>query len=137
MTGVLNVCPKRASIALECFHKEIDRNIEANKQNGEYLAQRYRVFPYIGVEQPTSQSAELRDGLLELLRDWPTIVPEAKRGGDGTVPRASATPPELSEDYHETFFIQKHSALQNYGYALVDLVERLKQLQAPDPPDSR
>jgi pimeloyl-ACP methyl ester carboxylesterase len=134
MTGIPDVCPKRASIALECFYKEIDQKIEANKQNGEYQAQRYKIFPYIGIEQPTWQSAELRDGRLELLRDWPPIVPETKRGGDGTVPRASATPPELSEDYRETFFIQKHAALQNYDYALVDLAERLKQMQAPGKP---
>jgi hypothetical protein len=134
ISDVAKVCPKRASIALEGFHRAIDRAIESNENDSEYKANRYRIIPYIGIEQPTWQSADLHDGVVELLRNRPPIVPEILRGGDGTVPRASATPPELTGDYRETFFIQKHAALQNYLYALTDLGDRLKQMQAPNMP---
>lgn len=134
MSDVPRVCSKRASLALESLYKAIDRAIEKNETDAEYKASRYKVFPYIGIEQTTWQSARLQAGSLELLRDRPPIVSEMLRGGDGTVPRASATPPELTGDYRETFFIQRHAALQNYPYALIDLRERLKQLQAPNVP---
>ena len=54
------------------------------------------------------------------------------REGDGTVPRLSAIPIELSNEYRETFIAERHSSLQNSSPVLNDLRDRLKQMQIPN-----
>ena len=61
-------------------------------RNGGYG--RYQICPVAGIFQPTRQSAVVRDETVEILQ---TLDGE-DIGGDGTVPRASATPLELSDD---------------------------------------
>ena len=49
----------------------------------------------------------------------------------GTVPRVSATPLDREQDLREIFFAERHASLQRNDHVLTDLVERLKQMQAP------
>lgn len=126
--GVPNVDPDRARDAL-AFHREIEEAVEAHKAVPEY-ANRYHITPIAGVAQPTLQSAHFTGTSLVTSRDLPNWIDAHLEGGDGTVPRFSATPIELSEDYGETFFAERHGSLQNNSYTLDDLRERLNQMQA-------
>jgi hypothetical protein len=49
--------------------------------------------------------------------------------GDGTVPRASAIPIELSDEFRDTFIPERHASLQCNEVVLADLLERLLQIQ--------
>lgn len=85
------------------FHSKISKAIE-HKPN-------YGTFVIKGIDQPTSQSALLRNGKIEPLR----IHKGEDRSGDGTVPRGSAHPPEWAneEDGCSTFASQTHALLQS------------------------
>jgi hypothetical protein len=54
----------------------------------------------------------------------------AHAGGDGTVPRASAVPLELSEEALATYLGERHGSLQRNEYVLGDFCERLRTMQA-------
>ena len=70
-----------------------------------------------GFKQPTNQSA-VRDGdRVKLLQ---TIGGEDP-GGDGTVPRPSATPLEFEDDQGATFSAERHASLQNDDHLLLQL----------------
>jgi pimeloyl-ACP methyl ester carboxylesterase len=112
------------------FHEEIKNAVAANEADARYLKDRYRIIPYVGVSQPTLQSATLTNGRLRASWVRPDWMDEPLEGGDGTVPRVSAVPIELSDDGRETFFGDRHAALQNNEYALDDVRERIKQMQA-------
>ena len=65
-----------------------------------------------------------------------TISPELPAGmdailadGDGTVPRASATPIELSDAYRDSFAPERHGSLQCNRAILDDVRGRLEQMQ--------
>jgi pimeloyl-ACP methyl ester carboxylesterase len=119
----------RARDALK-FHREIERAQRLNERLPQYRADRYLIFPVAGVGQPTIQSI-IQDGdALVAARTQPNWIDAALDGGDGTVPRISGTPIELSEDYRETFFAERHGSLQKNSHCLDDLSERLKQTQA-------
>jgi pimeloyl-ACP methyl ester carboxylesterase len=113
MTDVPNVDAPRAADALR-FHREIRENQEANSKLDAYREQGYRIFPIVGVQQPTFQSALMRAGKLELLQ----TLQGKDNSGDGTVPRVSATPLELSKANRETFVAEVHASLQNFAAAL-------------------
>jgi hypothetical protein len=49
--------------------------------------------------------------------------------GDSTVPRLSAIPIELSDEYRETFVPEKHGAVHSHGSVLDDIRGRLEQMQ--------
>ena len=71
----------------------------------------------MGSKQPTNQSA-VRDGdRVTLLR---TIAGDDP-GGDGTVPRPSATPLEYEDDEGATFSAERHASLQNDDHLLLQL----------------
>ena len=128
-SGIPHIDPARAQDAL-AFHREIEKAVEKHKAVPEYVANRYHMIPVVGVAQPTLQSTRYEGKSLVAVRERPDWMDASLEGGDGTVPRVSATPIELSDDYRETFFAERHGSLQNNGYALDDLRERLKQMQA-------
>jgi pimeloyl-ACP methyl ester carboxylesterase len=99
--------------AAAAFHDEITAAVERNGGYG-----RYDIHPVVGIFQPTRLSASLRDGRLETL----TTYEGDDLGGDGTVPRPSATPLELSDDPREVYATQAHSTLQNVDQVLVQLM---------------
>ena len=99
------------------FHTEIQDAQTANARSSEYVEQGYRCVPLVGIEQPTFQSVRVGSGGVELLR---TFEGRAE-AGDGTVPRASATPIELEQQRREIFAAEMHGSLQNGDGALANI----------------
>jgi hypothetical protein len=75
------------------------------------------VVPFVGIEQPTAQSARVAEGRLTLLNS----LEGEDLGGDGTVPRVSGTPIELEDARHEIYAAESHGALQNADGTLANL----------------
>ncbi|MDM0118014.1 hypothetical protein QTI66_38685 [Variovorax sp. J22R133] len=124
------VNPDYALAALD-FHRQIEQSIASNQQNSDYRP--YPIFPVVGVQQTTLNSAILDGGVLtasELRPDW---LETGLGGGDGTVPRHSAAPEDRAEDMREVFFAERHASLQGNDFVLTDLIERLTQIQARKP----
>jgi hypothetical protein len=105
------------------FHTEIEEAQKANAQNAAYRERGYRLIPVVGIEQPTNQSATAAAGSVALLRSY-----EGKdMGGDGTVPRVSATPLELSDAQREVYAAEMHGSLQNADGPLANIKGVLSQ----------
>lgn len=108
-TGIPNVDPAKAAAAL-AFYREMETAVTANQKLPQYQSAGYRVFPVIGIAQQTNLSARLTAGKVEMLQ---TYKGEAL-GGDGTVPRVSAIPIELSSSSSIGMFAgTQHGSLQN------------------------
>jgi hypothetical protein len=93
------------------FHSTIAKAIEQKP--------RYETFVIKGIDQPTSQSALLRNGKIEPLQ----FHYGQDRSGDGTVARGSAHPPEWpnEEDGWATFASQTHALLQSTDSMLTQI----------------
>ena len=85
------------------FHSRITKAIKEKP--------RYKTLVIKGIDQPTNQSAQFRNGKIEPVR----IHKGEDRSGDGTVPRGSAHPPEWAseDDGWTTFASQTHALLQS------------------------
>lgn len=130
--GIPGIDRARAFAAREDFHVKIMDAVESHQADPDYVKNAYRKIPVVGTRQPTLQSATFAAGRLEVNFDVPTddeATRELMAEGDGTVPRISAVPVELSDEYRETFFAERHASLQNNAQVLEDLYERLKQTQ--------
>ncbi len=103
--------------AARAFHTEIEQHQAANAQKGDYRDHGYTLVPIVGIEQPTYQTARTQGSAVELLRAFGG----ADLGGDGTVPRASATPLELSDALREIYAAECHGSLQNSDGCLANL----------------
>ena len=114
--GVPNVDAARAQDALR-FHREIEDAVNRHLDDGQYRDQGYRTYPVVGYMQPTSQSARKDGNGVEIL---PTYKGE-DLGGDGTVPRVSATPIEQKDAAGAMFAATKHGSLQNADTVLTQL----------------
>ena len=70
-SGIPNVDSEKASAAL-AFHREIEAAVEANRKATAYLdAERgYRIYPVIGIAQPTNQSARPEGKGIRMLRSY-------------------------------------------------------------------
>jgi hypothetical protein len=117
--GSLDVERARAGIE---FHREIERAVAANRQERDYG---YRLVPVVGTFQPTYLSAVLTADGVEPLR---TYKGESLLDGDGTVPRFSATPIELSKAKTETFVACPHASLQNFEPVRVQMRAALQDI---------
>ncbi len=105
------------ALAARQFHSEIEDAQKSNANDAAYRERGYRLVPVVGIEQPTFQTAASVGGKVELLRSY-----EGKdMGGDGTVPRVSATPLELSEALREVYAAEMHGSLQNADGPLANL----------------
>lgn len=113
--GEMDMERARAGVA---FHREIERAVEENERNAEYIAARYKLLPVIGTYQPTFLSALLSKEGVKPIR---TYKSQTMLGGDGTVPRLSATPIELSKAKVETFVACPHASLQNFDPVRVQI----------------
>jgi len=120
-SGIPNVDPTRAAAAL-AFHNEIRDAVDRNRQDDEYRERGYKIFPIVGVEQPTNQSGRLDGGKVTMLRQY-TYADRSVHDdlGDGTVPRASATPIELEGSAQGMFAADRHASLQNADAGLTHL----------------
>ncbi len=106
--GDLDMGRARAGIA---FHREIESKVDENMKLSEYRDARYKLKPIVGTYQPTYLSAILtKDGVEPIY----TYKGKTLLGGDGTVPKLSATPIEQSNGNLETFVACPHSGLQNF-----------------------
>jgi pimeloyl-ACP methyl ester carboxylesterase len=99
------------------FHREIAAAVEEHRADLAYVDHGYNLARIVGFKQPTQQSA-VRDG--DRVRLMPTIEGQDP-GGDGTVPRPSATPLELEDDQGATFSAERHASLQNDDHLLLQL----------------
>lgn len=115
-TGIPNVDASKAAQAL-AFHQEIEQQVFSHGTDETYLQHGYRIHPVVGTFQPTLQEAKLVAGKVELS----TKFQGQALDGDGTVPRPSATPKELSGQDREFFIAEAHGSLQNSDPALVQL----------------
>jgi hypothetical protein len=105
------------------FHHEIRDAVTENLKDQEYVDKRYDIRPIVGIEQPTAQSA-VRDGdRVKLLRRRG----QDDLGGDGTVPRPSATPAEFDKLQNAIYAAERHASLQNDGDVLFQLKGILTQ----------
>ena len=83
----------------------------------------------MGTHQPTLQSAGFSNGRIIASRNIPAGVDKSLEDGDGTVPRLSAIPIELSEEYRDTYVPERHGSLQCNEAVLADLLGRIQQMQ--------
>ena len=103
-----NIDAARAADAL-AFHRAIEKANEENRKDPAYIAARYRIHPIVGTGQDTNQSARRKGNGVEMSRE----LGGRDLSGDGTVPRVSATPIELSNEGREMFAATQHGSLQN------------------------
>jgi pimeloyl-ACP methyl ester carboxylesterase len=115
-TDIPHLDRARATAALE-FHREIASAVEGHLADEDYIEGRYDLGRVIGIKQPTNQSA-VRDG--DRVRLLQTIAGEDP-GGDGTVPRPSATPLEYETDAGAAYSAERHASLQNDDHVLLQL----------------
>jgi pimeloyl-ACP methyl ester carboxylesterase len=111
-----HVDQQKAKAAAE-FHDEIRNAVKAHEQEDEYRENRYDIRPVVGILQPTFQSARAAGEGVTLLRSYDG----EDQGGDGTVPRVSATPFELEKEANAMFASERHASLQNEDAVLVQL----------------
>jgi pimeloyl-ACP methyl ester carboxylesterase len=109
--GLTGVDPARATAALQ-FHLDIDASIERRPVNS------YAIHPIVGILQPTHQSAQVKGTSVRMLQSHSGT----DSGGDGTVPRVSATPLELSDQGREIYAPDQHGSLQNSIGPLTQLI---------------
>jgi hypothetical protein len=108
VTGIPNIDAARAAGALQ-FHREIEKAVEANRKIDAYGTGGYRIYPIVGIAQETKLTARLAGTAVEMSTAWNGKVV----GGDGTVPRVSAIPIEMSDDSKGMFAATQHGSLQN------------------------
>ena len=112
------------------FHREIEAKVNEHQANGDYRDHGYVIVPIVGTRQRTMQSAVLNGTLVTVVPEPPAVIDPLLADGDGTVPRASAIPIELSDAYRDSFTPERHGALQCNLSVLNDLRGRLQQMQA-------
>jgi len=98
--------------AASAFHAEIGKAVDARGQKFDA-----KLYPVVGMLQPTLQSARFENGVLEVF----SHLNGKDMGGDGTVPRVSATPLELSEAGRDMFSVARHASLQNNDGVLTQM----------------
>lgn len=128
LDNIPNVNQARAQDAL-AFHREIEAAVTAHLKEDAYRS--FSTIPIAGIQQPTSQSAELVNGKLIASETLPAILKNRPDlvDGDGTVPQISAFPIELSNSLNTQYIAEKHSSLQGQAQILDDIVERLSVSQ--------
>jgi pimeloyl-ACP methyl ester carboxylesterase len=115
--GIPYVDDVRAKDAL-AFHRTIQDAVDAHREESAYRDGGYRIYPVVGTYQRTTQSARLRDDGITFLAEYEGV----DQDGDGTVPRVSATPIELSDDPREMYASERHATLQNKPQVLTQLM---------------
>jgi hypothetical protein len=115
--GVQGVDAVRAKAAL-AFYREIKDAQEENAKDETYRSGGFEIYPIVGLAQPTFQSATVSGEKVTLVRK----IKGKDESGDGTVPRFSATPLEMSASHREIYVGEQHGSLQNFDPALVNLL---------------
>ncbi len=115
---------QRARAGVE-FHHEIERAVKNNSTDLEYAASAYKLLPVVGTYQPTFLSAIIAGDSVKPIR---TYKGKTMLGGDGTVPRLSATPIELSQARAENFVACPHASLQNFNSVRIQVRATLEDV---------
>jgi hypothetical protein len=124
-SGIPNVDAARAADAL-AFHREIEAAVESNRKLAQYQSAGYLIHPVVGVAQQTNLSARFSAGAVELLETWKGEA----LGGDGTVPRVSAIPLEMSDKPSNVVYAAtQHGSLQNADAVIEHLTGLLSAAQ--------
>jgi hypothetical protein len=127
--SIPHVSSERAREAND-FHRAIEAAVKRNRAN-EMYGRTFHTLSVVGTGQPTLQSARLSRSGLAVSRDLPAGMDPLLDRGDGTVPRVSAIPIELSQAYpSHSFVAERHSSLQRPAILEAHLLERLVQMQA-------
>jgi pimeloyl-ACP methyl ester carboxylesterase len=86
------------------FHRAIAEKVRQRP------ADAYRILAIKGIRQPTAQSVRVRADGIDIVRAYGG----EDKGGDGTVPRPSAHPPEWADEYggRTVAAAQRHATLQ-------------------------
>lgn len=110
VNGIPNVDAGRAAAAL-AFHREIEAAVNTNHGLEAFVRGGYQTHPVVGLAQSTWLAACLAGNGVEMLHTTRADVP---LGGDGTVPRVSAIPLEMSVDPRGAMYAAtQHGSLQN------------------------
>ncbi len=124
-----NIDQERAKNAL-AFHREIEAAVKTHPDS-------YATVPFVGVQQPTLQSAEFNEGKIVVSRELPAIMSnrnlDSLADGDGTVPQISGFPIEFSDrDVLDipSFMAEAHGSLQNQPDILLNLLNKLQASQS-------
>ena len=112
-----NLKPSRAAQGL-AFHEELRRAVESHRRSSRYRDRGCAIYPVVGVGQETPQSARLVEGRVTMLPTWRG----RDHSGDGTVPRASATPLEKGHEGREMYAGTRHASLQSAAATLTHVV---------------
>jgi len=123
-TGIPNVDAAKAAAAL-AFHREIETAVRSNQQLAEYRTHGYSIYPVVGVAQQTNLSARRNGAGVEMLQTYKGQA----LGGDGTVPRVSAIPIEMSDNPSAMYAGTQHGSLQNADAVIVNLTGLLSGFQ--------
>jgi pimeloyl-ACP methyl ester carboxylesterase len=107
-TDVPGVDRSRAKAAL-AFHRQIEGAVSEHRGDIHYVERGYHIHPVIGIGQPTLQGAVLGAETVSMLRH----LAGRDLGGDGTVPRVSAMPVEMTDAAAGLFAPASHASLQN------------------------
>jgi pimeloyl-ACP methyl ester carboxylesterase len=104
------------------FHAQIASSVEQ--------IPKYETHAIKGIDQPTNQSALLRNSKIEprpvsRVKDENGVIKEVDTAGDGTVPRPSSHPPEWNDEGPSVFMSQSHAVLQSTGSILTQIFGRL------------
>jgi hypothetical protein len=99
------------------FHREIAAAVDEHRGDPAYADGGYELSRIVGFKQPTQQSAVPEGDRVRLLR----TIEGKDPGGDGTVPRPSATPLEYDDDRGATFSPERHASLHNDDHLLLQL----------------
>lgn len=114
--GIPNVNAGKAAAAL-AFHREIENAVTSNQKLSKYQSAGYRIYPVVGIAQQTNLSARLDGAKVTMLQTYNG----EPLGGDGTVPRVSAIPLEMSNNSSATYAATQHGSLQNADAVLIHL----------------
>lgn len=116
-----NLKPTRVARG-RAFHDELRSAVDSHRRSSRYRRDGYAVYSVVGVGQTTPQSARVVDGRLEVV----STHRGRDHSGDGTVPRASATPVERGHEGRAMFAGTRHASLQAAAAPLTHLIGLLK-----------
>ena len=127
--NVPNMDRAKAVAAMD-FHAEIVQKAREH-QNDERYRNNFKIVPIVGIEQPTQQTALLDGQSLTMRESMSRACLERYDRGDGTVPRISAVPEELFDDFKSSqiFHAESHASLQANPAVLLQLKQELIRSQ--------
>ena len=129
---------KSRALDARVFHDEIYDAVISHKDDDAYQ-NNFTTVPVVGIKQPTLQSAELIEDQLVASNALPSILQGRSDffDGDGTVPKISAIPNELSSSFNNCFIAEAHGGLQNQEQILQSVKEAIATTQFANAADIR